>query len=355
MREVGIKKGIVLLFLLIFIGSIISNSAVGFKLEKTYLINSKYNENFESNSYIFVDDDNKDGPWEGSYTYPYQFIQEGVNACKEGWTLFVFNGYYNEQIVIDKSVRLISENKDFTIIDGNQANKEYEGIVTLNSDFIQFSGFTVINGSNAKRSSGICLKQYSKNNNICDNIVFDCLIGIRLIQFNDDNTISNNIITNFTSYGILLEKSDFNHVYDNIITKNGVGSGIQLENSRGNYIVGNSVSYMEKGIVIAYGDSNINTISGNVITDCSMYGVYLYKTGIFNIISLNDFLMFTGTNNPGMSPTPATFMDCLEPRFNIWIHNSWPDSKSGIYVIIGTHGIHNTPRFNFDIIPIKAT
>ena len=71
----------------------------------------------EDNNTIYVDDDNTSGPWDGSQEHPFQYIQDGIDNAYEGYTVFVKNGLYHENIVINKSINLDGENKKDTIID----------------------------------------------------------------------------------------------------------------------------------------------------------------------------------------------------------------------------------------------
>src|SRR5512137_1490447 len=64
---------------------------------------------------IYVDDNNIDGPWDGTLDHPYLSIQDGVNASHNGDTVFVFNGYYHETTV-NRTVNLLGESKEQTII-----------------------------------------------------------------------------------------------------------------------------------------------------------------------------------------------------------------------------------------------
>ena len=48
---------------------------------------------------VYVDDDNIAGPWDGTITYPYQTIQDGIDAVTSS-TVYVFSGTYMENIVI---------------------------------------------------------------------------------------------------------------------------------------------------------------------------------------------------------------------------------------------------------------
>jgi parallel beta-helix repeat protein len=45
---------------------------------------------------IYVDDDNTQGPWNGTYEYPYQYIQDAIDNGEPGDSVYIFNGLYNE-------------------------------------------------------------------------------------------------------------------------------------------------------------------------------------------------------------------------------------------------------------------
>ena len=48
----------------------------------------------------------------------YSSIQEAINAAENGDTIFVYSGIYHENVVIKKSVRVVGENKNTTIMMG---------------------------------------------------------------------------------------------------------------------------------------------------------------------------------------------------------------------------------------------
>ena len=50
----------------------------------------------------------------------YSTIMDAINESSEGDTILVDNGIYNETLIINKSIKLIGNNKDTTIISGNK-------------------------------------------------------------------------------------------------------------------------------------------------------------------------------------------------------------------------------------------
>ena len=50
----------------------------------------------EEGCIIFVDDDNTAGPWDGTPSHPYQYVQDGVNAAPSDCTVWIKPGVYNE-------------------------------------------------------------------------------------------------------------------------------------------------------------------------------------------------------------------------------------------------------------------
>lgn len=138
---------------------------------------------------IYVDDDNTEGPWDGSIDYPYQYIWKGIENADPGNVIYVFNGTYHEDITIFKSIDLLGEDKDITIIDGGGCCN----VVEITADGVHLRGFTIQNSGNNPNNAGISVN--SKNNNIYANNIVNNNYGIRLIGLN--NTIFfNNFIDN---------------------------------------------------------------------------------------------------------------------------------------------------------------
>ncbi|MBS3802690.1 MAG: hypothetical protein KGY65_08065, partial [Candidatus Thermoplasmatota archaeon] len=62
------KSGVVLLVFCV----LIAPSSITLHAEKNSVSNT-----------IYVDDDNIDGPWDGSIEHPFQYIQDGINAASQ--------------------------------------------------------------------------------------------------------------------------------------------------------------------------------------------------------------------------------------------------------------------------------
>jgi len=85
----------------------------------------------------------------GNGTGNYTNIQDAIDDAISGDTIFVFDDSspYYENLIINKSISLIGENKKTTIIDGSGANN----IVLIRlADYVQLRGFTIRNSSRTK-------------------------------------------------------------------------------------------------------------------------------------------------------------------------------------------------------------
>ena len=99
--------------------------------------------NCDSGVTIYVDDNNIAGPWDGTFEHPYRYIQDGIDGAGNGDTVYVFKGYYRENIIIEwKSIDLIGENKRLTIIAGNDNDST---VILAHSNKSKIDSFTVEN------------------------------------------------------------------------------------------------------------------------------------------------------------------------------------------------------------------
>jgi len=181
------------------------------------------------------------------------YIQNMIDNASDGDLIFIPSGTYYEHIVIDKTISLIGEEKNTTIIDGGYVGT----VITIVSDQVNVSGFTIRN-SDGKDNARIFFDPSSTSSTT--NTIISNGYGIFLTT--DNNTICNNVITN-NGYGIFASGSNSNTISDNIITSNGQGINLDLYNSAYNTIINNTIRNNAYGLLAS--GSNSNTISENII------------------------------------------------------------------------------------------
>ena len=208
----------------------------------------------------------------GSGPGNYSKIQDAINDANNGDTIIVYNGTYCENIVIDKSINLIGENKDTTVIKGKGDN-----VVHIKANNVNITGFTIQgNGS----IYAIIYLDHSNNANLHSLIIQLAKKGIHLIHSNNA-TISNNIISK-CSYGIYNLFSNFTIIRENILRGN--DHGMEISHSKDVQIENNNISKNNYAIFL---DNSFNTsINQNLIKSNNVHAIYLFSSK-HNIITGN--------------------------------------------------------------------
>jgi pectin methylesterase-like acyl-CoA thioesterase len=83
----------------------------------------------------------------------YATIQAAVDAAQPGDTVFVFNGTYHEDILINKTITLTGEDRNTTIINGTGTKT----VVTITSDWTNVTDLSITNSEEDFVYAGIKL------------------------------------------------------------------------------------------------------------------------------------------------------------------------------------------------------
>jgi len=273
----------------------------------------------------------------GSGPNNYTRIQDAIDNASDLDTIFVFSGTYYENLIIDKSINLLGEDRENTSIDGKNAANEGALLIWIQADSVTVSFFTIKNSNNNifRLDKGITLSN-SNYFSIHDNTILNCQSGMRIL--NSSGYIRNNSILRTKDYGdkgIGVWDSDVNIIDNNITGK--YFRGILTVSSNSN-ISGNIVKEAKEGIRIA--DSEIGTtIIGNHIED-NDFGVFI-ESSVQVKVEKNNFI-----NN---QDAHAAFFNCFR---TIWKNNYWDRPRILPKPILGfIWGYPSIPILNFDWNP----
>lgn len=172
------------------------------------------NFTIEQPVFIWVDDEfNESTPGWGIDHF--NKIQNGIDVATPESTIYVYNGIYYENVVLNKMLNLIGENKEATIIDGS--GRAIVIFVCYHwADHSNITGFTLRNGSHVYNGGIYVCSDY---NNIYDNKIIDTHYGIWM-KGSSHNKVIKNTIENCYHTGIILEKKNAVSSGDNCIYHN---------------------------------------------------------------------------------------------------------------------------------------
>lgn len=286
---------------------------------------------------LYVDDDNIDGPWDGTLEYPYKYIEDAIENASNGDTIRVYAGVY------DNPESNVYITKTLSVIGNGSADTFIERPVFISTDDVLFRGFTIIgidfetlkktycihlknsnmcNINNNTIASGLCgIELYdSHNNNIEYNIIkereedkpciylfssntnmirknlFDmCNYGI-YVDYCHDSSIDDN---NFKDcdYSIYLISSEYCVIKNNMVQSGETAINIYLSNN--NVITENTIDNINNAVNIH--SSNYNCIIDNIIIN-NFDGVEVWDSSLNNITGNSIFnninsIYISGFNN----------------------------------------------------------
>jgi len=207
----------------------------------------------------------------------YSKIQDAIDNSKENDTIIVFDGIYNESIIVNKSINLIGLNKNNMFINGNGSLY----IFLIRSSYVNISGFTI---QGSKIGIFVSGQEFSFNN-FSGNNISNNTEGIRLVN-TSNNKIFDNIIQSNNNFGIVMYESSYNIIYDNILLNN--SKAIFLNKwSDNNVLQKNNLTENDHGILLDFSYNN-SVIENRIINNS--YGIYLTNSQINNIT--NNYIEF---------------------------------------------------------------
>jgi len=265
----------------------------------------------------------------GSGPGNYTSIQEAIDDASDGDTVFVYDDSspYYENLIVDKSISLIGEDKLTTVIDGNEKEENGTDVISIKKDGVTITGFTIQNSSIDGREQdwknyycGIEIR--SHNNIINDNIITDNYYGIQMggIQkiYSNSNLIEDNIIKNNEAAGIFLTFAFDNTISGNIISSNRLQGVFLTYDSGNNLVVFNNISFNER-VGVAVGNANNNTIQRNTIIE-NEYGISIRYASKTKVLENNVF------NN---EKDTIFYLDTINWLINGWFDNTWDGNYWG--------------------------
>ena len=328
----------------------------------------------------------------GNGTGNYTTIQSAIDAANSGDTVFVYDDSspYYENLYIDKSIYLIGEDKNSTIIDGGEA----VDVVNVTADWVTIKGFTIQNGKRASIFLYFCSNNTISEDIICNSIfglglsnashnkISDCQIinnywGINIygeLGFSDNNIITNCLIANNSLVGIQIWGSANNILQNNTLIFDSIGIFGSLEECTqtidttntvngkpvyyflnekdltidnweiGELILVNCTGFLIKNIEISGADAGLEIAcsSNNTVLNCdfsnNLFGLFLFGSSQ-NILENNTLNNNTGWINPfpgDPGGLPSSGISILGSNNNKIRNNNASNNCIGIFLLWST-------------------
>jgi parallel beta-helix repeat protein len=296
--------------------------------------NLNHSDETRLNNIIYVNDDNIEGPWQGTLKFPYLKIQDAVNNASDNTIINVFDGIYYENLIINKKLILSGFNFNNTIIDGQFKNNS----IRVNSNNVTIKNFTIRNSGGIKEDAGVLL-----NSNF--NLITNCVI------YNTKNGVINNetnynIINNcsFRKNGIAISSiKSFNNLIENCsFDHNSIG--INIDNSFEDSI---SFCYLYSNGISCF----INDSKKIELLHCNISDNSVNIGGIF-IISSKDIIVKDSNinhNGVGVSISSSNSVNISNCDINLNTHFAISMRASSKNILISKCEIKNNIRFGIYI------
>jgi parallel beta-helix repeat protein len=175
----------------------------------------------------------------------YTSIQDAINASNDGDTIFVYNGTYYENVVVNKSVTIIGNGSENSTIDSNG----FGDTVLVTSDWVNITGFSVTNSGDEINNAGLNFQNVNNCSIFQNRIFLNSKNGIIVTDSNDINITQNNLTRN-GFHGLRISSSLYINITNNIISR--CDFAIHFIWSSYNIMIGNNISNCVRGVDLEY-------------------------------------------------------------------------------------------------------
>ena len=292
----------------------------------------------DSNIIIYVNGNNKDGPWQGTIEHPYEKIEDGIKFAADSNTVYVFPYVYNESVVIRKNITLQGAEKNTTVL--TYVNNSPIRIINVE---VEICNFTLISNYN------VIWVDHCNNNSIHDNIVNCSNRGFN-IYYSTSAEIRNNY---FEKGGIAFVGNSIEHFNSHTIENNSVNgkpiryyknvNEINIPEETGQVILANcdlckikDLTLSNSGVAIQISYSNNNIIKNNDLID-NADAIVLYRSSDNNIIDNNLLtqggitLTYSENNNISYNEIVNSGISIYESNHNSIYNNTICKGGFGIF------------------------
>jgi nitrous oxidase accessory protein len=248
----------------------------------------------------------------------YSTISEAISHALDGDTILVQSGVYYENLQINKSISLIGENCQTTVIIGEGGvDRGACAVVALNADNAKIIGFTIESQNYSTATyyaTGI--KIQADHCTVQDNIIQNNYMGLFCSVQSYTQIIGNTITSNLKD-GMRFYGGSYYKISGNTIIGNAV-SGLALQ-GYSNTVTNNTFDHNLRGLGLG---SSYSVVFGNKFSSNSESAIWL--AGSKNIIAAND----VSQNKWGIYITPQW----AAPHDNSFYHNNFLDNIYGVFV-----------------------
>lgn len=259
---------------------------------------------------FYVDDD-------GGKDFTSIKLAVNSNSVSSGDTIYVYSGIYSADIRIEKTLNLIGENKNTTIINGSESIIS----VSIKADSVKLCNFTIQN--NTEESEAI----WVYNNSNCEISNCNIINGGQGIQITKTKNlrIHHCNISNNQDRAIQLQDSDDNKIHNCNILNNEIG--IVFHSSCRNKIYSCNISSNNGWGVNFYDYNQNNTFYECIISSNNQNGIRLPSDNNNNLFYHNNIY----DNDPLTDQDHGSSHEVIDLSNNIWYNktlkqgNYWGD------------------------------